>query len=231
MSGAETAAGMPAGLIRVVIVDDHDLYRQGMAVVVGLDGTATVVGTAANGAEAVEVCAALRPDVCLMDVRMPVVGGIDGCRRVRAEAPGTRILMLTMSDDETDLFEAVKAGASGYLLKDMPGEEVSEAIRRVHDGHAIVPPGMASTVLRELGVLGNDAVAAGGTETRLTDCEVQVLRLVARGMVNRDIAAELVVAEDTVKEHVRGILEKLHLHSRAATAVTAHHHRPLGWDG
>ncbi|MGL4174629.1 MAG: response regulator [Dermatophilaceae bacterium] len=225
------ASGEPAGPIRVVIVDDHELYRQGMSVVVGLDGTAIVVGTAGNGAEAAEVCAALRPDVCLMDVRMPVVGGIDGCRQVRAEAPDTRILMLTMSDDETDLFEAVKAGASGYLLKDTPGEEVAEAIRKVHDGQAIVPPGMAATLLQEFSRLGNEADDTERADTTLTDREVEVLRLVARGLVNREIADELVIAENTVKNHVRNILEKLHVHSRTAAAVYAHRQRLIGSDG
>ncbi|MGL5862885.1 MAG: response regulator [Phycicoccus sp.] len=226
----EPAGGEPSSPIRVVIVDDHELYRQGMAIVVGLDGTAVVVGTAGNGAEAAEVCAALRPDVCLMDVRMPVVGGIDGCRQVRAEAPDTRILMLTMSDDETDLFEAVKAGASGYLLKDTPGEEVAEAIRKVHDGQAIVPPGMASTLLQEFSRLGNEADAER-PDTGLTDREVEVLRLVARGLANREIADELVIAENTVKNHVRNILEKLHVHSRTAAAVYAHRQRLIGSDG
>ena len=207
----------------MVIADDHDLYRRGMQVVVELDGTARIVGEASNGAEAVTVCARTLPDVVLMDVRMPGVGGIEACRRVRGAVPGVRILMLTMSDDETDLFDAIKAGASGYLLKDLPGENVSEAIRRVHDGQAIIPPGMAATLLQEFSRLSHAPQQASFTRPpQLTDREVEVLRLVARGMANREIAEHLVISENTVKNHVRNILEKLHLHSRVEAAVYAH---------
>ena len=203
-----------AEVIRVVIADDHSKYRQGMAIVVELDGLARVVGEASNGDEAVEVCARLSPDVVLMDVRMPGVGGIDAARRIHLADPGSRILMLTMSDDEADLFEAIKAGASGYLLKDLPGEEVTDAIRRVHDGQAIIPPSMASTLLHEFFRLSQDPATEDTESSRLTDREIEVLRLVARGMVNREIAESLGIAENTVKNHVRNILEKLHLHSR-----------------
>ena len=218
--------------VRVVIADDHDLYRRGMQVVVELDGTATVVGEASNGEEAVEAVLRLNPEVVLMDVRMPGVGGIEACRRIRVAAPGARILMLTMSDDESDLFEAIKAGASGYLLKDLPGEEVADAIRRVHDGQAIIPPGMAATLLSEFTRLSQTPVPAeGGTPPpQLTDREVEVLRLVARGMANREIAEKLVISENTVKNHVRNILEKLHLHSRVEAAVFAHRQHLLPTD-
>jgi DNA-binding NarL/FixJ family response regulator len=210
------------GPIRVVIADDHDLYRRGMQVVVELDGSATVVGEASNGLDAVEVCSRVFPDVVLMDVRMPGVGGIEACRRIREVVPSTRILMLTMSDDESDLFEAIKAGASGYLLKDLPGEEVASAIRRVYDGQAIIPPGMAATLLAEFTRLSQDPAPVTGGAPLLTDREVEVLRLVARGHANREIAELLVISENTVKNHVRNILEKLHLHSRVEAAVYAH---------
>ncbi len=219
------------GVIRVAIADDHAMYRQGMAVVVELDGVARVVGQASNGDEAVELCVRLKPDVVLMDVRMPGVGGIEACRRLHALVPEVRILMLTMSDDEGDLFEAVKAGASGYLLKDLPGEEVADAIRRVHDGQAIIPPGMAATLLQEFTRLSHETEPAAGEHVRLTDREVEVLRLVARGLVNREIADDLGIAENTVKNHVRNILEKLHLHSRVEAAVYAHRQRLMPTDG
>ena len=215
--GPGTSGGTP---ITVVIADDHDLYRRGMGVVVELDGTAKIVGEASNGDEAVEVVSRLSPDIVLMDVRMPGVGGIEACRRIRAVTPSTRILMLTMSDDETDLFEAIKAGASGYLLKDLPGEEVAAAIRTVHDGQAIIPPGMAATLLQEFSRLSRDA-GPSSPDTRLTDREVEVLRLVARGLANREIAEELVISENTVKNHVRNILEKLQLHSRMEAVMYA----------
>ena len=216
--------------IRVMIADDHDLYRRGMQVVVELDGTAQVVGEASNGADAVEVCQRVTPEVVLMDVRMPGVGGIEACRLIREAVPSARILMLTMSDDESDLFEAIKAGASGYLLKDLPGEEVSDAIRRVHDGQAIIPPGMAATLLTEFTRLSQEPEPISGSAPLLTDREVEVLRLVARGRANREIADELVISENTVKNHVRNILEKLHLHSRVEAAVYAHRQHLLPTD-
>jgi DNA-binding NarL/FixJ family response regulator len=216
--------------IRVMIADDHDLYRRGMQVVVELDGTAQVVGEASNGADAVEVCQRVSPEVVLMDVRMPGVGGIEACRLIREAVPTARILMLTMSDDESDLFEAIKAGASGYLLKDLPGEEVADAIRRVHDGQAIIPPGMAATLLTEFTRLSQEPEPISGSAPLLTDREVEVLRLVARGRANREIADELVISENTVKNHVRNILEKLHLHSRVEAAVYAHRQHLLPTD-
>ena len=225
--GVEDVAPAP---IRVVIADDHDLYRRGMQVVVELEGTAQVVGQASNGNDAVQVCTRVAPDVVLMDVRMPGVGGIEACRRIRTTVPTARILMLTMSDDESDLFEAIKAGASGYLLKDLPGEAVSEAIGRVHDGQAIIPPGMAATLLNEFSRLSQDPEPIAGTAPHLTDREVEVLRLVARGLANREIADLLVISENTVKNHVRNILEKLHLHSRVEAAVYAHRQNLLPTD-
>jgi DNA-binding NarL/FixJ family response regulator len=225
ISGAAAAAP-----VRVMIADDHDLYRRGMRVVVELDGTAEVVGEASNGIDAVEVCTRVMPDVVLMDVRMPGMGGIEACRRIRDLVPGARILMLTMSDDETDLFDAIKAGASGYLLKDLPGEEVASAVRRVHDGQAIIPPGMAATLLTEFTRLSQEPEPMPGSSPLLTDREVEVLRLVARGLPNREIAEQLVISENTVKNHVRNILEKLHLHSRVEAAVYAHQQHLLPTD-
>jgi len=229
VTGEVVGAASPTP-IRVMIADDHDLYRRGMQVVVELDGTAQVVGEASNGAEAVEVCQRVNPEVVLMDVRMPGVGGIEACRLIREAVPSARILMLTMSDDESDLFEAIKAGASGYLLKDLPGEEVADAIRRVYDGQAIIPPGMAATLLTEFTRLSQEPEPISGSAPLLTDREVEVLRLVARGRANREIADELVISENTVKNHVRNILEKLHLHSRVEAAVYAHRQHLLPTD-
>lgn len=206
----------------MVIADDHAQYRRGMQIVVELDGTARVVGEASNGDEALAVCTRLRPDVVLMDVRMPGVGGIEACRRIRWAVPETRIIMLTMSDEEDDLFEAIKAGASGYLLKDVPGEEVLAAIGRVGEGQAIIPASMAATLLTEFARLSRNPEPSQRTLPPLTDREVEVLRLVARGQANREIAEGLVISENTVKNHVRNILEKLHLHSRVEAAVYAH---------
>jgi DNA-binding NarL/FixJ family response regulator len=229
--GAEgVAEGTPAPRarpIRVVIVDDHPLYRQGMSVVVELDPAAAVVGTAGNGREAAEVCARLRPDVCLMDVRMPEVGGIQGCRLVRAAAPGTRILMLTMSDDEGDLLDAMHAGAHGYLLKDLPGEEVSAAILRVHAGEAVVTAGMAAALCDELGV---PAVGDGGAPT-LSGPQSNVLRLMARGLASADIAGELAMSLDAVRMASRGILEAVHRSALSSMARRPGPGRLVGPDG
>ena len=212
----------PGAVTRVVIADDHAQYRRGMQIVVELEGTARVVGEASNGDEALAVCTRLRPDIVLMDVRMPGVGGIEACRRIRWAVPETRIIMLTMSDEEDDLFEAIKAGASGYLLKDVPGEEVLAAIGRVGEGQAIIPASMAATLLTEFARLSHDPEPLQRSLPPLTDREGGVLRLVARGQANREIAEALVISENTVKNHVRNILEKLHLHSRVEAAVYAH---------
>ena len=170
------------------------------------------------------------PDVVLMDVRMPRVSGIEACAAIKSQVPSTKIIMLTMSDEESDLYEAVKAGANGYLLKDLPGEEVAAAVRRVHDGQAIIPPGMAATLLAEFTRLSQDPEPVTGTAPLLTDREVEVLRLVARGLANREIAERLSISENTVKNHVRNILEKLHLHSRVEAAVYAHRQHLLPTD-
>ena len=211
----------PGTAVRVVIADDHAPYRRGMQIVVELEGSARVVGEASNGDEALAVCTRLRPDIVLMDVRMPGVGGIEACRRIRWAVPDARIIMLTMSDEEADLFEAIKAGASGYLLKDVPGEVVLDAIGRVSEGQAIIPPSMAATLLTEFTRLSRDPEPLKRTLPPLTDREVEVLRLVARGLPNREIAEQLVISENTVKNHVRNILEKLQLHSRMEAVMYA----------
>lgn len=220
----------PGTVVRVVIADDHAQYRRGMQIVVELEGTARVVGEASNGDEALAVCTRLRPDIVLMDVRMPGVGGIEACRRIRWAVPETRIIMLTMSDEEDDLFEAIKAGASGYPLKDVPGEEVLAAIGRVGEGQAIIPASMAATLLTEFARLSRNPESFQRTLPPLTDREVEVLRLVARGQANREIAEGLVISENTVKNHVRNILEKLHLHSRVEAAVYAHQQHLIATD-
>jgi two-component system NarL family response regulator len=207
--------------IRVLIVDDHALFRKGLELVLAAEPDLEIVGEASEGLEAIERAADLQPDVVLMDVRMPGVGGIEATRRIRNAQPATRVVMLTVSEDEEDLFAAVRAGATGYLLKEVSIDEVANAVRAVARGQALVTPSMASKLLGEFNVLSRRIDAQHGAAPRLTDREVEVLRLVAKGMSNKEIASELVIAENTVKNHVRNILEKLQLKSRMEAAMYA----------
>jgi DNA-binding NarL/FixJ family response regulator len=151
---------------------------------------------------------------------MPIVNGIEAARRIRGAQPATKIVMLTVSDDEDDLYAAVRAGASGYLLKELPIEEVAEAVRAVARGHAPVSPAMTTKLLAEFNALSR-RVEEPHDGVALTDRELEVLRLIARGMTNKDIAAELVIAQNTVRNHVRNILEKLQVRSRVEAAMYA----------
>ncbi len=214
--------------IRVLIADDQALFRRGLYVVLGTEDFIEVVAEAANGEEAVALAADLVPDVVLMDVRMPRLNGIEAARQIKAENPGTKILMLTVSDDEDDLYEAVKAGANGYLLKEISVEEVAEAIRAVVQGQSLIAPTMASKLLSEFTVLAKKAEERQQYPTpALTTRELEVLKLVAKGMSNREIADALYISENTVKNHVRNILEKLHLHSRMEAVIYAVRERLL----
>jgi two-component system NarL family response regulator len=163
----------------------------------------------------------LVPDVVLMDVRMPGMSGIETTRRMSAELPTTRIIVLTVSDEEDDLYEAIKAGASGYLLKEISIEEVGDAVESVMAGNSLITPSMAAKLLTEFTALAKRAENRTAVAPRLTDRELQVLRLIATGMSNREIAGELTISENTVKNHVRNILEKLHLHSRMEAVMYA----------
>jgi len=156
-------------------------------------------------------------------VRMPTVSGIDAARLIRGDQPGTRILMLTISDEEDDLFEAVKAGANGYLLKEISIDEIADAVRSIHAGQSLITPSMASKLLTEFAELvrKEEPVPQDVPAPRLTPREMEVLQELAKGLSNRDIAQSLSIAENTVKNHVRNILEKLHLHSRMQAVLYA----------
>jgi len=208
--------------LRVMVVDDHALFRRGLEMVLGNEPDLELVGEASDGQEAVEKSQDLMPDVVLMDVRMPRRSGIEATSQIRDLLPHVKILMLTISDDEADLYDAIKAGASGYLLKEIPIEEVSDAIRSVWAGQSRISPSMASKLLTEFTNLAKKADEKQAVPSpRLTDRELEVLKLVAQGMSNREIASELYISENTVKNHVRNILEKLHLHSRMEAVVYA----------
>jgi DNA-binding NarL/FixJ family response regulator len=220
-----------AGTIRVVIVDDHALFRRGLDRVLSSEPDIEIVGEAADGLEAVQRVEELLPDVVVMDVRMPRASGIEAARQLRSTAPGTKVMMLTVSDLEEDLYEAVKAGVSGYLLKEVAIEEVADAVRAVAAGQSLVSPSMTSKLLEEFNVLSRRAEERQRSLTaKLTDREVEVLRLVAKGLSNREIGSELYISENTVKNHVRNVLEKLHLHSRMEAVVYAMREKLLDVD-
>jgi DNA-binding NarL/FixJ family response regulator len=217
----------PPDVIRVLIVDDHALYRRGLQTVLATEDGIEVVGEAADGVEAVDQAEETMPDVIVMDVGMPKRGGIDACRVIKQRVPSVRILMLTSSDDEANLFEAVRAGANGYLLKDVPPEEVATGIRGVFHGQSLLSPMMASKLLTEFAQISQ---RAGGAEPdpspglelpRLTERELGILKEVARGKLNREIAADLFISENTVRNHIRNILDKLQMHSRMEAAMYA----------
>ncbi len=208
--------------IRVLVVDDHALFRRGLEIVLAQEEDIQVVGEAGDGAEAVEVAADLLPDIVLMDVRMPRRGGIEACTTLKEVAPSAKIIMLTISDEEADLYDAIKAGATGYLLKEISTDEVSTAIRAVADGQSQISPSMAAKLLTEFkSMIQRTDESKLVPAPRLTDRELEVLKLVATGKNNRDIAKDLFISENTVKNHVRNILEKLQLHSRMEAVVYA----------
>lgn len=209
-------------VVRVLVADDQALFRRGLGVVLEGDSGVEITGEAEDGEAAVERARELVPDVVLMDVRMPRLDGIEAARRIRADVPSTKILMLTVSDDEDDLFEAIKAGANGYLLKEISVEDVAESIKAVAQGESRITPSMASKLLVEFNAMAKRADERPQVPGPvLTPREMEVLRLVAKGMSNRDIATELFISENTVKNHVRNILEKLHLHNRMEAVIYA----------
>ena len=214
--------------IRVLIADDHDRFRRGLRMVLEAEDGMEVVAEAANGAEAMTKVEEEAPDVVLMDVRMPIMNGIEATRAIRSAFPSTRIIMLTVSDEEDDLFDAVKAGANGYLLKEVSIEEVADAVRAVVQGQSLISPSMAAKLISEFGSLARRAeVADVESNPTLSARELEVLKRVATGMANEEIAAELGVSTTAVRNHVANILVKLQLRSRIEAAIVAMESRLL----
>jgi DNA-binding NarL/FixJ family response regulator len=210
--------------VRVLVVDDQRLVREGVASLLALEPGIEVVGTAADGREAVEHAVTRAPDVVLMDVRMPGTDGVEATATVRRRAPGVRVVMLTTFDDEDYVVRALRAGASGYLLKDLPAADLARAVRLAHAGVDQFDPAAVGRLLAALHRPPDPDVVT--TErTGLTLREVEVLRLLARGATNREIATRLVVSEGTVKNHVSHILARLGLRDRTQAAL---HARDLG---
>jgi DNA-binding NarL/FixJ family response regulator len=207
--------------VRVLVVDDQRLIRDGIASLLGLQPGITVVGTAANGREAVERALTLSADVVLMDVRMPEVDGIAALELLRGRAPQCRVVMLTTFDDEEYVVPALRAGAAGYLLKDLPARELAGAVRMAHAGIGQFDPAATARVVAALSPSTVDGPVAG---LPLTARETDVLRLIARGATNREIATDLHLGEGTVKNHISRILTRLGLRDRTQAAIYAREH-------
>ncbi len=204
--------------MRIVLVDDQPLVRNGIASLLEARGH-VVVGEASDGQEALEVVRRARPDLVLMDLRMPVLDGLSATRLLKTELPQVKVVVLTVSDDEQDLIEAVRSGAHGYLLKNLEAEEFFEAIDAVEHGESVIPPRLARHLWDEFSRISSGEPEQSPNEGGLTDREQEVLRLVAAGHTNREIADRLSISENTVKFHMRGILDRLHLRNRTEVAA------------
>jgi DNA-binding NarL/FixJ family response regulator len=211
-------------VISILVVDDHALIRSGLAGMLGAQPDLTIVGEAADGAEAVRLAAELSPDVVVMDIRMPAMDGIEATRRIRRRDGAPRILILTTFDLDEYVYDALRAGAAGFLLKDAPPGQLAEAVRTVATGDALLAPAVTARLIgRFLKVPPSDAAAAKVLD-RLTDRELEVLRLVARGLSNAELAARLHLSDATVKTHVSRVLTKLDLRDRVQAVVYAYEH-------
>lgn len=207
--------------IKVLLVDDHALFRKGVASALALHGDIEVVGEAENGDEALVKARELMPDVILMDISMPVCDGLEATRRIRAEVPTAKIIMLTVAEQDGSLFEAIKSGAHGYLLKTIEPRPLVETLRGVLRGEAPVSRITASKILAEFARCAQQTGPATGPRPLLTAREREVLALVASGATNKEIAATLGISPSTVKNHLQNILDKLHLENRVQAAAFA----------
>ena len=205
--------------MRVVLVDDHPLFREGLASLLRTHDV-DIVGEASDGAEAVGLTRRLCPDVVLMDLTMPGVGGLEATRLIKAEMPGVRVVILTVSEADADLFDAIRSGAHGYLVKSTSSEDFFDLLDALDRGEAPLSRGLAAKIMQYMARGGR----LEGADVALTPREEEILRLVADGRTNRDMATELSVSEATVKFHMTNILTKLHLENRAQVVAYAHRH-------
>lgn len=208
--------------MKILLCDDQAVIRDGLEMLLTLEKDMQVVGSASDGAEALELAAQKRPDLILMDLKMPGVNGIEATRQLRAKFPEIKILVLTTYDDDEWLFDAIRAGASGYLLKDTPRQKIIEAIRGTMDGKSFLDPVVAGKLMNQ--VVSNQKQPASILAEKLTERELDVLRLLAKGFPNSEIASQLHLSEGTVRNHVSAILEKLGVSDRTQAAVIAIQH-------
>ena len=206
-----------AGPIKIVIADDHPIVREGLTTVLGMEEDLEVVGQAANGVEAVSLARDLCPDVILMDLQMPEMAGVQAIREIKTQSPEIGIIILTTYDTDDYIFTGIEAGARGYLLKDSPPAQVLEAIRAVHRGDSLIQPSVATRVLDRV----SQQAHGTATEQVLSTRETEVLQLISTGAANKEIAAQLLIGESTVKTHVIHILNKLGVKGRTEAAVEA----------
>lgn len=209
-------------MIRILISDDQAIIRDGLEMLLRLERDMEVVGLAQDGAQAEELASAKKPDLILMDLKMPAVNGVEATRRIHARHPNIKILALTTYDDDEWVFDAIRAGASGYLLKDTPREKVIEAIRGTVSGKTYLDPAIAGKFLNQ--ATQENTLSANAITQKLTEREQEVLRLLARGFANPDIAAQLHLSEGTVRNHVSAIFAKLEVSDRTQAAIIAIQH-------
>jgi len=207
--------------IKILLADDQALFREGLRMLLSTQPDFEVVGEATNGEEALRLAAQLRPQIVLMDMRMPVLGGVDATRRLHETHPDCRVIVLTTFDDDELVFEGLRAGAVGYLLKAVSSPRLLEAIRTVARGESILEPSVTAKVVAEFARLANQVSRPQVLVSPLSEREIEVLRLVATGATNREIAATLYIAEGTVRNHLTNILDKLGVSDRTQAAVKA----------
>ncbi|HZG84243.1 response regulator transcription factor [Paenibacillus sp.] len=207
--------------IKIIIADDHPVFREGLRSLLSIDEALEIAAEASDGEEAVKLAMELRPDVVLMDIQMPVMNGIDAAQRIVARLPGVRVLMLTMYDDDDSVFKAMRAGARGYILKGARPEEVIRAVRATADGEAIFSPSIAVRFIEYFQLVKPAAAEAAALLPELTERELEILGLIAKGMKNAEIASSLYLSPKTVRNHISNILSKLQVANRAEAILRA----------
>ncbi|MBN1314463.1 MAG: response regulator transcription factor [Anaerolineales bacterium] len=207
--------------LQILLVDDHLLFRKGVEAVLDTRPDMEIVGQGSNGLEAIDLARQTKPDIILMDIAMEKCNGLEATRRIRQEMPDMKIIMVTVSEEDRDLFEAIKAGAQGYVIKDLKVHQLFGVIESVARGEASFSGAIAVKILEEFRRPKEDAVLDGNLVEPLSSREIEVLELIVEGLPNREIADRLFISESTVKGHLRNILDKLHLQNRIQAAVYA----------